>query len=58
MMGRQSSSPLTFLYGDGKTGSVRGCASSSERRRGEESSRESIPLDTKPAKDISTLDTK
>jgi hypothetical protein len=58
VMVRQLFNQSTFLYDDGKIGSVLDCASSSERRRGEESWRECIPPDTRPAKVISTPDTK
>ena len=57
-MDQQSFNPLAFLYEDGKIGSVRDCASLSERRRGEEILRECIPADTSLEKDTSPRDTR
>ena len=56
--GRRSSNPSTFLYEDGKIGSVHGCANSGERRRGEEILRECTLADTSLAKNTSTPDTR
>jgi chitin synthase len=58
VMDRQSFNPSVFLYEDGKIGSARGCASLSERRRGEETSRECIPSDISLEKDTSRPDTR
>ena len=50
---RQSFNPSASLYEDGKIGSVRDFASLSEKRRGEEISRECIPADISLEKDTS-----
>jgi len=58
VMDRQSPNPLTFPYADGRIGNVRDCASSSERRRGEETSKECTLPDTRPGKGTSSPETK